>query len=504
MAQERRWEMLIQGDAAAIPLPDKSVHCVVTSPPYWGLRKYSGEQQRVWGGDADCEHVWREAPPRRSRHPEDIKNPESKQSTSKGSSPELPHTQICQLCDAWYGALGLEPTPELYIEHIVEIFGEVWRVLRDDGVVWANMGDCYNAQQGKGFQPGGGKNVAANGERRPQPKGISQGNLMLMPHRVAIALQADGWIVRNDVVWSKANPMPESLAGWRWERSRTKIREQGASNSRGVGLEQAGRNPDSSRNPELRAQYKYGDDYVLRKGSWRHTRSHEFIFQLVKSMGYFSNQEAVREAQTGNTHSRGTKLSPPKEKAGADQGYGHRDFARYTPNADVPGGRNPRSVLDVPTAPYKGAHYATFPPNLIAPLIRASCPKRCCPECGAPWAPVVEKTATLEAHRNQLGIGPKTVRGGTEGTTLHHDIITNILDYRPTCSCECGDHIPGIVCDVFLGSGTTGAVARELGRRWVGLDISMEYLDQQAKPRALNLTPSDALDDLPMFAQGGE
>ena len=166
--------MLIQGDAVHIPLADKSVHCAVTSPPYWGLRKYAGEQ---------------------------------------GEEP-----------------LGLEPTPERHIERIVEICREVRRVLRDDGVFWLNYGDCY-AGSGEGHKDGTGQSGlgAINRESKTgyqEPRyvnAIAQGSLMMMPHRVALALQQDGWIVRQDLVWSKPNPMPESLAGTRWVKHRIKV-----------------------------------------------------------------------------------------------------------------------------------------------------------------------------------------------------------------------------------------------------------------------------------------
>lgn len=420
--------MLIQSDSASIPLPDKSIHCVTTSPPYWGLRKYSGEQGR-------------------------------------GMFPDL----------------GLEKTPQEFIHNMVMIFREVRRVLRDDGVVWLNLGDSYSGSGGPGSQWDNMRGIRGsddfekfdNPNRKPGP---GAGNLMLMPHRVAIALQDDGWIVRNDVVWWKRNPMPESQAGWRFEQ-----RKEGGSTV---------------------ITHEIGPSFELRKGSWRHTRAHEYVFMLTKKMKYWANQEAVREAaEYGRRDTKGAWRGGIYVNQRGPVGEDKKKLPNSVTGKNPESGRNPRSVMDVPTAPYKGAHYATFPPNLIAPLIRATCPRWACPVCGQGWSPVVEKTAELEAHRNVLGLGPKTVRGGDEGTTLHHDIYTNVKSYRPTCS---HDHtkdeaVPGIVLDPFVGSGTTVMVARELQRKGIGLDISMEYLDQQAKIRAMNLTPSNALDDLPMF-----
>lgn len=458
--------MLLQADAFHIPLADKSVHCVVTSPPYWGLRKYSGDQ-------------------------------------SVGEYPDL----------------GLEASPEDHIDRLVSIFRDIRRVLRDDGVVWLNYGDCYAGSGGENANTGlmGGDTIAASSEdgtrsglwrRNPRKENISAGNLMLMPHRLAIALQDDGWIIRNDLVWFKRNPMPESVAGWRWERTREekeRIKEGGAQMTNLASMD-AGISGGKDK-----VEWEYGDDYVLRKGSWRHTRQHEYVFMMVKSMNYYCNQEAVREKSSENTHHRGHKLSPPKEAAGANEGHGHKDFAVTTP--DVLPSRNPRSVLDVPTAPYKGAHYATFPPNLIAPLIRASCPRRCCPECGQAWAPVVERKTSLQSNAGKAAERtgkflmkssnhPRTDADGGHGSrdVRYGPVVsTNVLDYRPTCECGHDDYVPGIVLDVFVGSGTVPMVAKELLRRWIGIDISYPYLDEQARYRSGWGIQKTKIDDLPLF-----
>ena len=464
--------MLIQSDAAQIPLPDKSIHCVTTSPPYWGLRKYSGVDGR-------------------------------------GMFPNL----------------GLEPTPQEFIQNMVMIFREVRRVLRDDGVVWLNLGDSFSGSGGPGNQWDNKRGIRGtkdfvkfdNPNRKPGP---NAGNLMMMPHRVAIALQDDGWIVRNDVVWFKRNPMPESVNGWRFQRKREKTkdgntaigkldREDGKASwtvYSGQGTRREGLD-----NPE----YEYGEDYELRKGSWRHTRAHEFIFQLVKGpkMQYWSNQEAVRESQitpldTKSSHTFGVKGGK------VEHSYGSRVSGKnWKPNSS---GRNPRSVLDIPTAPYKGAHYATFPPNLIAPLIRATCPRWACPVCGQGWSPVVEKGEVTgipgeggdgyQLAKAQSAKADSNIKGRSEGWTPNHFIPSNVKEYRPTCEHPhtIKEAVPGIVLDPFVGSGTSVQVAKQLLRRGVGLDISMDYLDEQAKIRTGAGSPSNVLDDLPMFAHKEE
>ena len=459
--------MLLQGDAARIPLPDKSIHVCVTSPPFWGLRKYAGDQGR-------------------------------------GTYPDL----------------GLEPTPEEFVEHMVAIFREVRRVLRDDGVCWLNLGDCYasanarrvtETESAKAIERGKRLNYynqpagwTGRGDRAVMDIDIPQGNLMLMPHRVAIALQDDGWVVRNDVVWYKRNPMPESVRGWRWERSKTEI-----ARLKGQAMQVANKGSEHLMGSPDKVIYEYGDDYVLRKGSWRHTRAHEYIFMLTKGMGYFCNQEAVRVPYQASSIARSeypvAKISV--EDAQGKFGKGIRGDPnrgkKVTPHS---AGRNPRSVLDIPTASYSGSHYATYPPKLIAPLIRASCPRRCCPECGAPWAPVVERNRLA---RHELPKEDKRYRparydgkyGNVKGSSFGDDAgytESSVKSYRPTCSCG-HEPVPGIVLDPFGGSGTTGMVAKKLMRRWFVLDISREYLDQQAKVRTGSGSPSNALDDLPLF-----
>ncbi len=253
--------------------------------------------------------------------------------------------------------------------------------------------------------------------------------------------------------------------------------------------------------PDWLAEYEYGDDLELRKGSWRHTRAHEYVFMLVKGMQYWSNQEAVREAaEINNPNSvsyreRGKSDSRQKDRSGIKPAFGDDGFFKTS-------GRNPRSVLDIPTAPYKGAHYATFPPNLIAPLIRATCPRWACPVCGQGWAAVVEKSEGKANQNYENEKASVTQYGGRETSTLNGVPFQNsVLGYRPTCEHKHTQEeaVPGIVFDPFVGSGTTIAVAKELLRRGVGIDISMEYLDQQAKVRAGLGSPSTVLDDLPLF-----
>lgn len=185
---------ILHGNALEVlkTLPDQSVYCVVTSPPYWGLRDYGEETLSIWGGDPECEHEWREyTRPAGGGHPSDtaqVGNTKRDVQRIYGAK-----AAFCIHCGAWRGQIGLEPTPDMYIEHLVGVFREIRRVLRDDGTVWLNLGDSY---------VGGG---------RVGNKGLKPKDLVGIPWRVAFALQADGWYLRSDIIWAKPNAMPESV-----------------------------------------------------------------------------------------------------------------------------------------------------------------------------------------------------------------------------------------------------------------------------------------------------
>jgi len=217
---------IITGDCREVlaTLPDESVHCVVTSPPYWGLRDYKVPPS-VWGGDAGCEHEWGSTSLLTvGRNDTDRETPGGRGGSFRGGPRDDANSgQVCRHCNAWRGILGLEPTPELHVQHIVEIFREVRRVLRKDGTLWLNYGDCYATKPGNNDYHGTGPDTSGltNPERQAKvrntntrhisiPSGLKPKDLVMMPARIALALQADGWLLRSEIVWAKKNPMPES------------------------------------------------------------------------------------------------------------------------------------------------------------------------------------------------------------------------------------------------------------------------------------------------------
>jgi DNA modification methylase len=336
-------EMILRADARQIPLDDGCVQTVVTSPPYWGLRDY-------------------------------------------GVS----------------GQIGLEPTPDEYMATMVGVFREVWRVLRDDGTVWLNLGDSYAGSWGAQSRPNGndlksnleGGSVLHARQIFAHPKetctgslkktpGLKPKDLCGIPWRVAFALQADGWYLRSDIVWAKPNPMPESVTD-------------------------------------------------------RPTRSHEYIFLLSKSERYFYDQEAIKEPGSEASKARINQPSFDSQNGGPkdygngsnrsarkmlvnlkDKQRGHsRKHAGFNDRWDSMSHEeqcsmmvNKRDVWNIACEPTPEAHFATFPQKLIEPCILA---------------------------------GSRT-----------------------------GD----LVLDPFIGSGTVGKVAERFGRRWVGLELSENYIE---------------------------
>ncbi len=361
--------ILINADVLAglQKLQDKSVHTVVTSPPYWAVRDYGID-----------------------------------------------------------GQLGLESTVDEYLQKMVEVFREVRRVLRDDGTLWLNIGDKYSTRNI------GMDTISPSMELKysllPDQTGFiydrPEKNLMLIPARLAIALQLDGWILRSDIIWHKSNPMPESVTD-------------------------------------------------------RPTNAHEHLFMLAKNPRYFYDAEAVREE--GIIPS-GTKAAKGSQKRANTPGVNSRppEYTIYT------GTRNLRSVWTIATQPRLDAHFASFPDELARRCILAGTSESgCCPHCGANW---IRKTKSkfipqedVSIEKGVRGTGSHKPmdksnswegfpRGRTEKTTT---------GWMPSCTCEDNIPIPCTVLDPFGGSGTVADIAREQNRSSILIEINPDYIDIQ-------------------------
>jgi DNA modification methylase len=416
-------------------LPSESVQMCVTSPPYFGLRNY-GTEDIVWGGDKDCQHKWGNVGPQ--HHPGQVPDnkavhKENAIGQTKGSG------QFCTICGAWKGSLGLEPTIELYIEHLVEIFREVKRILRKDSTFWLNISDSYAGSGKAGSNPEYQKRHTQFGqkerkERLGQPMAVPEGlkakDLMGIPWKLAFALQNDGWWLRQDIIWAKGVSFCPEYSG--------------------------------SVMPES----------VLD----RCTRSHEYIFLLSKSQKYFYDNEAVKEkAQSGQ---------PAGNKNIMNKGRLGKEGWSLNPENSTPSFRNLRSVWTINPKPFPEAHFACYPPELIEPIIKAgTSEKGCCSRCGSPWKRIVEKKIgyskncpkTVLSHKNRGGIGIPTGTVGKSGGS-RIDGKSKTIDWQPTCNCN-ADTTPCTVLDPFFGSGTTGLVSCKLGRNCIGIELNPEYVN---------------------------
>lgn len=319
-------------------LPSASVHCVITSPPYFGLRDYGHRDQ-----------------------------------------------------------IGAENSVMAWVDSITAVCTELGRILRPDGVMWLNLGDGFS---------------------RNSREGAAKKSLLLGPERVAIRLMESGWLLRNKVVWAKRNPMPSSVRD-------------------------------------------------------RLSATHEFIYCFVRSPRYFFDLDAIREpARTPMRNGRHGSPTYPPRSAVPSLGGG------TTPRVDLnqglramkargqeshPGGKNPGDVWSITTANYRGAHFATFPAELIRRPLLATCPDRACFRCGSPW-----------------------LRGGAEPGHRQDEAATS----RPSCQCHAG-WLPGVVLDPFLGSGTVAVTAEAHGRDWLGIELNPAYA-QLAEARIAQARPQRA------------
>mgnify|MGYP007071578749 CR=1 FL=1 len=556
--------MILQANALNLPLADGCVQTCVTSPPYWGLRDYG-----------------------------------------------VP------------GQLGLEPTPDEYVANMVNVFREVWRVLRDDGTLWLNLGDSFFGSQ----QTGGTDSISGNGKSQPHVahKRISSDlkpkDLCGIPWRVAFALQQPFYAgkIRREVdrIWlaamidaegciyiHKRKAGQDSGEGYLRQNDTYGAGVEVANTSEAIvnrcmeiaGVGSISRQDKDRRQPlyrwhvrtnecrdVLREIYPYliakqhqarlaygcptsGDKaeqahaaLMLRHGGsdtdidfappasmfspgwylrsdviWakpnpmpesvtdRPTKAHEYIFLLSKSARYYYDAEAVKEAAAGDWH--GSSFTNERDLAvrpttgmkprggGFSRKYAEQQPAHGAMRLDRPadnGSRNRRTVWTIATAPYSGAHFATFPPKLVEPCILAGTSERgCCPACGAPWERVVERENNGRTFPGD-GLGWDERKADGKGGSGGH-VASTTTGWRPTCACtigsemywcdtcditkhvtelaggcpKCGETmtpapfspVPCLVLDPFNGSGTTGRVAVQHRRRYVGTELNPDYI----------------------------
>jgi DNA modification methylase len=327
--------------------------------------------------------------------------------------------------------LGLEDTPEEFVENLADVFDEVKRVLREDGSLWLNLGDTYDDK-----------------------------DLQQIPARVALELQSRGWILRNRVTWAKPNPMPQSVKD-------------------------------------------------------RLNDTTEAVFHFVKNKDYWYDLDAIRQPYDKSS----VKQAERRENNNmANGGYGGQKTGNHNESGGLhddsqpwdhwmnASGKNPGDVFKVTTKPFPEAHFAVYPPELCEKPLKATCPPTVCAECGSPYEREVnviktkeqedyeERVESEEAVR-ELKNQEKANHGGHSGKHLPPN-KRETKGWNPNCNCDTDATESGIALDPFAGAGTTLLKAKELGRKFVGIELNPEYADMARARIGLDVEdPSNIRDD---------
>lgn len=383
---------------------------------------------------------------------------------------QMPESSVhtCVTSPPYYGQrdygedeqIGLEDTLDEYIQNLVDVGNELQRVLRDDGTWWLNLGDKF-AQSGRSNQDKSGTAPDGQGHSRGHDAGgFRNKQKMFVPHRVAIALQESGWLARNDNVWHKTNALPEP----------------------------------------------HTDRFATR---------FEFVFLLANSDDYYFDLDSIREPYAKSSikdFERGYGWSDGKyvgDSSPHSEG-GTNDPDRPRSESQHPAGKNPGDVWSMSTESFSGSHFAVFPPDLIEKPIKAGCPEQVCVECGTPH--VRERVVESREIKGGVHTVPEDERGYSEiqgqsqndRAGLTQPTSVSLGDWEKQCNCETDSTEPGIVIDPFMGTGTTAIVAERFRRRWVGIDLSAEYVDlageristdRKEKGRPANLLDIGRLED---------
>jgi len=416
-------------------LDSESIDCVMTSPPYWALRDYGAGTERVWDGDDGCEHRWEIEKGIRSSWGNKDTLTDKKQGTNRGAEDNVSalekESNFCSKCGAWKGQLGLEPTFDLYIKHLCDIFDEVKRVLKKTGTCWVNLGDSYNSNHEVGTTDGkkGWKHgaISTDYQGRGGDSSLPTKCLCQIPSRFSIEMTNRGWILRNEIIWYKPNCMPSSVKD-------------------------------------------------------RFTVDFEKIFFFTKNKKYWFEQQFDKNQDC--SIERGNYGYVGNAETGYPNGKQFSEKNTLAAQNLNPLGRNKRTVWKICPKPFPGSHFAVFPEELCETPIKSGCPEFICKKCGVvrekvyeegelisscDYLPMVKKPRSEPQNRMIKGDLPKDPYGALPKRDK------KFIGYSD-CKCNAGFQ-GGIVLDPFGGRGTVGRVAKEQGKNYIILDISQKFCD---------------------------
>lgn len=528
-------------------LPNNCVDMAVTSPPYWGHRVYGKSTEKIWDGAPNCEHEWREIPfGGRNKREVDI-DPKF----AEGLRNPRGMASQCFKCGAWKGQLGLEPTVEMYVNHLCDIFDETKRILKDTGSLWVNIGDAYNNNPSNS-----GDSNLGNAEALVQisrmirvQEGIPVKSLCCIPERFVIEMVQRGWIKRNTLVWYKPNAMP------------------------------------SSANDRFTVDFEYLYFFTKKPDYYFEQQLEQYSKPINRWSGTTlkTNGSSRWDKGTGQDTYRDRDLCPNPEGRNKRCVWEEKEYGTIVlknvhgeevASASVPQSEISKylktwmtsdmvqsSVWEINTKGIAEAHYAAFPPELIEIPIKAGCPKDVCKKCWRPRENIYqhnelsdegkaeveilnEKPYSIKEREGMIavrnlpqlnvlkdylttwrkvkGITVETIEEIMQSQAPHHwfsgesyptkedwmqikgllgfdnhldEVMTTeyfkpaekmLHDYtiigRTDCGCNAG-FSSGTVLDMFMGSGTTAVVAKELGMNFMGFDMNAEYIDTIAIPR---------------------